>query len=379
MKKLPTLYKRTSTGKVQVWTMVVDKDTFYSIEGLQGCKMTQNAPTVCEPKNVGRANETSAEEQAVLEAEAKWKKKAKTGYFENVIDIDNEFYFEPMLAKDFEDFQKKIDWTHGVGVQIKFNGGRIVARKEGLFTRKGEKYVSIPHIEEGLKPLFEAYPNLILDGEGYNYDLREQLNEVMKLLRKTVHVTPEDLEKSKELVRFYVYDGFGFTGDEATDKDTGYLARKKAIDANLEKLYGRGVVERVDTAIVYSEAELEELYKKFLADRQEGAILRVLGVPYENKRSKYLLKYKPEDDAEGIILDIIEGVGNWAGTGKVIKLKWKGKIFKATFRGPHDKAVQFLKDKDKWIGKEVTFLYTGLTGKGIPNYARVDINNCLKK
>jgi len=41
-------------------------------------------------------------------------------------------------------------------------------------------------------------------------------------------------------------------------------------------------------------------------------------------------------------------------------------------------------DTDEWnsdptlLGKEVTFLYMGLTGLGTPNFARVDPDNCFK-
>ena len=54
-------------------------------------------------------------------------------------------------------------------------------------------------------------------------------------------------------------------------------------------------------------------------------------------------------------------------------------ITDATFKGTMEDCAQFLVDRDKWIGREVTFLYNGLTGLGSPNYSRVDFKNCLKK
>ena len=57
---------------------------------------------------------------------------------------------------------------------------------------------------------------------------------------------------------------------------------------------------------------------------------------------------------------------------------WVDSSKEATFKGTREEAVQFLKDKKKWVGKTVTFLYNGLTGLGTPNYARVDIRNCTK-
>ena len=120
------------------------------------------------------------------------------------------------------------------------------------------------------------------------------------------------------------------------------------------------------------------MYQELVDDGQEGGILRKMSESYEHKRSKNLLKVKPEDDDEAEIVDITEGTGNWSGTGKIITLKWNKKTFDATFKGTHEEGVEFLKNKKKWIGKTVTFLYNGLTGLGTPNYARVDYNNCIK-
>lgn len=374
-KKYPTIYARDSLNNVRVWSMEQEGNKYRTISGLQDGQLVTSEWTVALPKNEGKKNATDGSKQAESEIKNRYKKQLKTGYFENISNIDNNCYFQVMLAKSYEDYKSKIDWKTGVGVQIKFNGGRIVAQKNGLFTRKGERYQSLPHIEEALKPFFALYPDAVLDGEGFNYELRERLNEIMSLLRKTVHLSEKDLAKSKELIKFYVYDGAldkKFLGDD-------YLVRKASIDSAFAKLGGVSVVGEVATTHVHSEKELESLYSEYLKDNHEGAIIRVLNQPYQNKRSNYLLKYKPVDDSEAVIQDIIEGVGNWSGTGKVVMLKWGERTFNATFKGTHEEAKQFLQEKSKWVGKEITFEYNGLTGLGIPNYARVDINNCLKK
>jgi hypothetical protein len=53
-----------------------------------------------------------------------------------------------------------------------------------------------------------------------------------------------------------------------------------------------------------------------------------------------------------------------------------GKVFDATFKGGREKLTQILKEKDDWIGQKVTITYNGWTGKGTPNYAQIDPNNC---
>ncbi|NBT58535.1 hypothetical protein EBT16_07100, partial [bacterium] len=208
--------------------------------------------------------------------------------------------------------------------------------------------------------------------QNINEKFRQSLNEISKLIRKTVHITDEDLKRSREMVHYYVYDGYGF----GLDKERPYHERKQWIDAHVVGKYTH--VAKVEDFNLKSGEDLDRHYQGLVDEGHEGAILRHRGMKYEHKRSKNLLKVKPEDDDEAEILDIIEGTGNWSGTGKVMKLRWNGKDFDATFKGTQEQGAQFLKDKNKWIGKKVTFLYNGLTGLGTPNYARVDINNCLK-
>ena len=392
-KQYPTLYARGVHGEVRVWWMEQENEKYRSSSGVKGGQIIVASWTVAQGKNVGRTNGTSAVDQATKEIEAKYEKQLKSnGYWEDVKDIDKDKFFQVMLAKVFKDYKDKIDWAKGVGVQIKYNGGRIVATKDGLFSRKGERYISIPHIEEALKPFFLKFPDAILDGEGFNYDLRSELNEIMKLLRKTVHITPQDLENSKKKIRFYIYDGFGFPASKngANVLSTAcYLERKAAIDnAFFAPCFinrYKDIIAKVPTWIVYSEAELEDLYKKFLDDKQEGAILRILGEGYQNKRTDFLLKYKPVDDAEFKILSVQDGDGKFADRVATFTCQRidGGKyldgtdIFDATFKGKEEDAIEFWENRDSMIGEVVTILYNGLTGKGKPNYARFDCKNYL--
>ena len=372
-KTFPTLYCRDSNDKIRTWLMEQDGECYRTTSGILNGQLVISEWTTAQGKNSNKTNATTGYEQAFKEIEAKYKKQRKTGYFDTIEDIDNHFYFEVMLAKNLRDYRTKIKWKDGVIVQIKYNGARAVATKDGLFTRKGEKYISVPHINSDLVEFFTKYPDAILDGELYNYNLRQKLNELMSLVRKTKNITYEDLQKSKEIVRYYVYDGFGFG---ATQSD-GYVTRKNYIN-NLLFKYTQ-YIKKVDDYLIDSEEKLEDIYKMLLGDDQEGVIVRLLGVPYENKRSKYLLKYKPCDESEFIIIDILSGEGNWSNSGKVIIFKdANNKQFKGTFKGNYEDCVQFLKDKHIWIGKTVSVEYNGLTGLGTPQYARLNFSNCLK-
>ena len=383
MKVFPILYSRTSKDGVQQWQIVLDGDRFWVIEGLVGMKLTTNSPTVVKGKNLGKKNETSPQEQAALECQSKWEKKAKTGYCEDITKIDSCItYVEPMLAKTLDDYITKIDFSKGVLVQNKYNGFRAIATLENgkvvLKSRKGELYISIPHLNKDLEPFFAVYPNAVLDCELFNNGLRSKLNEMSKLVRKSKHATPEDLKRSSELVFLYCYDGFGW--EAGYEDDQPYEKRKEWIDKNLPK-YSK-YFRKVDSFLVHSMAEVDAMFGKFLEDGQEGCIVRLPGSPYEvGKRTKRLLKYKPEDSAEATITNIQEGKGNYAGIAKIISFKWdKGEDFDGTLMGDMEQGREILKNKADWIGKEVTFKYTGFTGKGSgkPNYARLDPDNCFE-
>lgn len=371
-----TLYTIDSTGKTRVWRQEQQGNKYRTIAGVKcSTNMVVSDWTVCEGKNLGKKNATSGSSQAEAEILAKYKKQLKTGYAKNEKDAaKGTSYIEPMLAKELDDYIKKIDFSKGVFVQNKYNGARCVATLEDgkvvLKSRKGELWVSVPHINKDLETFFAKYPDAVLDGELYNYDLREKLNELMKLVRKTKDISAEDLRKSEQMVRFYVYDGYD------NNSDVSYSIRKTWIDETVPK-YSKHY-RKVKTTLVHSMKDVDKIYETFLADGEEGAIIRVVDSPYEHKRSKFLLKYKPEDDDEAVILDLIEGEGNWAKTAKTATLKWKGKTFDATFLKSYELGVERLKNKKDWIGKTVTFLYTGLTGLGTPNYARINPENCFK-
>jgi hypothetical protein len=138
----------------------IDGNKFRVESGQTDGKKVLSEWTVCEPKNIGRANATTADEQAISEAQAKWDKKVKLGYTTDVTKIDSSTSFvEPMLAKDYDDYMNKMDWDEGVFVQNKYNGVRCVATLEGgevvLKSRKGEKWVSVPHINKDLEKFFD--------------------------------------------------------------------------------------------------------------------------------------------------------------------------------------------------------------------------------
>lgn len=376
---LPTLYSRTSAGGIQTWTIETEDDQIRTTYGLIDGKKTTSKWYKSTPTNVGRSNERSGAAQAIFEAKALWKKRTELGYHKDIKKIDSKTIgLDVMLAGDFEKFFDRIDMTIGALVQNKYNGVRCTAQLENgivvLRSRGFKEWITVPHINADLIAIFKMYPNAKLDGELYNYDLRERLNELNSLVRQS-KPKQADFAATEQMVRYYIYDGFDFT--EELGVDTAYIDRKTFID---EKIIPYTKYCRfVETTLCKSREEIDALYSTFVDRGDEGAIIRVPSTGYEQgRRSRELLKYKPEYDDEGIIEEIIEGEGNDVGTAKKAVVRWKGKKFFATFMGTREQRAQILNDKPDWLGSEKVFKYIGLTGLGTPGSARIDPNNCIK-
>ena len=65
---LEKLYKYAATGALQQWWIEVEGNKYRTHAGQVGGKITTTAWTHCEGKNQGRANATTAEEQALRDA-----------------------------------------------------------------------------------------------------------------------------------------------------------------------------------------------------------------------------------------------------------------------------------------------------------------------
>lgn len=355
--KLPTLYSRTSTGAVQTWTIEVEDDSFRTIHGQLDGKLQTTEWTVCEATNIGRANERTPQEQADFEARALWQKKLDSGYKTDINDIDTRTFIEPMLAKKWEDRKDKVEFP--VYSQPKLDGMRAIITKDGAKSRNGKDWVAIPHILKVLKPLFDAYPGLVLDGELYNHDLKHDFNKITSLVKKT-KPTAKDLQESSEVVQFWWYDIVGHYT---------FGKRKDMIKEFKEEFGLPECIQVVPTHFVENSEELDELYGGYLENGYEGQMIR-LDTPYECKRSSTLLKRKEFQDQEYKILDILEGVGNRSGyAGAMVFENELGIQFNSNIKGDRKWLQELLDNKSQYIGQLATVVFFNKTpDKSVPRF-----------
>lgn len=361
----PTLYKRTVTGAVQIWCIEVEGNRFRTQTGqIDGAK-TWSGWTECWAKNVGKSNATTDEQQAVVEAESRVKNKlAQGGYWERIEDIDKTRFFKPMLAHKYQDrVPTAEDYAEGrIYSQPKLDGVRCIVTVDGMWTRQGKPILSAPHIREALQDLFDADPDLILDGEIYTDALKDDFNAIISMAKKS-KPKPEDLAKSREHLEYWVYDLPSHPG--------GFADRFAELDRLLGKYPVGPWICLVHTERVRDSEHLNELYAEYLASGQEGQMVRHGDGEYENKRSKFLLKRKEFEDAEFEIVSINEGKGNWSGYAKSVTLRKGDELFSAGIKGNQDFNRELLARANELVGKQATVRYQHLTPDGVPRFGVV--------
>ena len=387
MSELKTLYKVDTTGKIRQWTVNVNNDTFWTEQGQVDGKIVVNKPTVTTPKNEGRSNATTAEEQALLEAQSKWTKQTDKGYVERIEDVHKITLYTPMLAQKFEDRMDELEFP--LFTQAKLDGIRCITYlKDGVLvakSRAGKPIEAIPHILEELESFFAENPNAVLDGELYNHDLKNDFNKIISLVRKQKPVRSasdtdksfdkklakfeEALSEAKDKVQYWIYDAPRI-GDYTESElfSVRFYDNAALPNASLDTNLGSSLVV-VPTYECSNFDEVDELYNEFMSEGYEGQMVRV-DFAYENKRSKKLLKRKDFTDSEYLVIGIEEGDGNRTGTAKNLTCKDEvtGQTFNSNIKGTHEYLAEILENKDYYIGQQATIKYFELTPDGIPRF-----------
>jgi ATP-dependent DNA ligase len=338
------------------------------VSGILDGKEVRSKWTTAKPKNIGRANGTTGQEQADLEIEARYTKKLKEDYYRSIEEAEDSpggNFFQPMLAKLWEKLTDKFK-IFPLIADPKLDGMRLTILQEEKISRKGLDMPTAIHIVEELKSFFVLYPNIRLDGELYNHDFKEDFNELMSIARK-VKPTKEDLKIAREKLQFHVYDYYNYD-----DPNLTALERKTWLSSNL---VGYEFVKVVPYVVVYNENELDKVKEEHLLSGYEGTITRQPKSPYETKRSSYLAKHKEFITEEFKVVDILAGKGNRSGIAGTIEVDVDGVIVRAGIRGSYAYADALLKNKDNYIGKLATMRHFGKTPDGSLRFpVCIDIN-----
>jgi len=349
-----TLYKKDSKDKIRIWRIRTDDSTIIQQSGILDGKLAENKKEA-KAKNIGKINETTPVEQAKLELESEYKSKLDEGYFKTIKEANEEEVILPMLAKSYKDYSKKVDWKLAF-VQPKLDGMRCLCIIKNdrikLKSRDGKTIEGLDHIIKELCKL----PDGIYDGELYCHGVGFQEN--MRLIKK---YRPGETEN----IKYCIYDFM---------MNNSYDVRYSHIDSIFKK--GKfNSLELVPAIRVYDESDLKKQHKVYLQDSYEGTILRQGTKSYGiNKRCDSLLKYKDFQDIALPIYDIIpsEQRPNW---GQFV-FYWKGasyykdgdNLMSTGMKFSHEEREEFLKNKQKYIGKTVEIRYFELSDYGVPRF-----------
>lgn len=381
-KIFPVIYKRTKTGKVQELQLFVERDYYYTVEGFTDGKKTTSAPTVCKPKNVGRSNATTAEEQAVSEADSKFKRYIEQGYTEDISKVDEakSELIGAMLAHGYKDNIEFLKDKELLYSQPKLDGIRcLVKDKETLHSRGNKQFHSVPHISEQIYRLstivrdtygdeFLVDDFLPFDGELYNHKLKNDFNKITSLVKKK-KPTERDLKDSKELVEYHIYDirlpGLSFS--ERINLLT-YLFTELVHPADFQNLRLVSTVKLGDE-FLDRDSHMDTLYQEYIQDGYEGQMIRNGKSSYQPDRTKDLLKRKEFQDEEFKIIGISEGTGARAGMmGRIHCETKKGVKFDANSRGTVVYFTELLVNSKNYIGKTATIRFQNYTPDGVPRF-----------
>ena len=255
---------------------------------------------------------------------------------------------KPMLAYPVSD--KPINYEDKVFMQPKLDGVRCIIQYEGggipkAYSRTGKEWKNIDHILFNLKPWFALNPHVILDGELYNHDLRDNFETIISLVRRQ---KPDDIDmmESADLVQFHCYD--------IIDETKTFEERNTFITQTVPRNH---CVHHVSTMRCISDEDAKEIHKVNLACGFEGSILRTNDT-YACKRSHNLRKFKDFHDTEAVITAWVEGKGKRKGTiGKFMAIDADGNEFGM----PVMDKFKFLQDNFKkmqgYVGETATFTY----------------------
>jgi DNA ligase-1 len=342
---LPTLYKMDSSKKIRVWSIITEGNTYSVSHGALGGAQQATLVT-CEGKNVGRSNETTAESQAISEAQGLWnKQKDRKGY---TVEIPTTQPNLPMLAHKYTDHSKKLKFPL-VSCSPKIDGLRLILSvQDGKVTttsRTGTIFTGLDHITKE----YAEFEDVVVDGELYSSTLT--FEQISSVVRKGDVNDPR-----MQSIFFFAFDLIN---------NDPYHTRV----VNLEYLVmGFNHTKVVPWFIIKSEDEIQPKHIEFIEQGYEGTMIRNLHSLYQkNKRSYDLLKKKDFLDNE------FEVIGYKAGKGKfenvpTFLLRCDGGEFEAVPKGDQSLREDYLRNAESYIGTLATVRFFEYTADGIPRF-----------
>ncbi len=353
--KTKTLYGVDKNGGAKVWKVWTDGADLIVEHGKVNGKQQQKI-TTCKGKNLGKTNETSDSDQAVLEAESKYRKQLDKYYKPTLEEAQVATTEGVMLAHDYLKQGHRINETFwasrkldGLRLKSEYLNGEVI-----LHSRGGKTYPVPPHLEPQLKRLHEESGLLQLDGEFYIH--ATPLQKIVSAAKKHNELTPQ--------LEYHIFD--------VPLEDTIWLKRKTVLESlDVSKTSSIFLVENE----LGTQGNLDELQAKYRSEGFEGVMLRNdCGLySFQNKRSADLQKYKLFMDSEALVVSCREDK-NQEG---VLSCEWQGISFDCKMKGNH--SFRCFEVQQGLIGQWINFSYQDTSIDGVPIFPVGQyVRNCDK-
>ncbi len=195
-----------------------------------------------------------------------------------------------------------------------------------------------------------SFPTVPLDGE--LWIARDRFDALSGTVRK---IEPVDAEWRQ--VRYLIFELPGAAGDFSQR-----VRQMRAIVAQA----GVPWLEAVEQVRVADKAELMQRLDAVLRTGGEGLMLHRADAAYQTGRSDALLKLKPWQDAEAVVVGHVPGKGKYRGMTGALQMEMPdGKRFRIG-SGLSDA----LRRQPPPIGTRITYRYQQLTKNGVPRFPR---------
>jgi ATP-dependent DNA ligase len=373
----PTLYI-FKNNKVYQWSIKIEKDgnsyKMITSHGQKNGAITDHEKVI----DKGKASRTVLE-QAILEADSKFKQKKDKELYAEKISIHTKIDVRPMLANKFSfDLYKKTGRSFKISfpayVQRKYDGIRCISYLDTntnnvvIESRKGIEFQNFNALKDLLGDFFKNLPpNFYFDGELYTDEIDFEV--ISGLIRLHEEHTSKDDFKKIDKIKYFIYDFF-----DANNPNITFEQRLEILN-NLLKDYAINDKKKNNSLIVlvptYKIDKLEDVktyHDKFVQEGYEGIMVRDKEGPYEpNKRSKYLQKYKEIMEEEFKIIGFTEGEVEKGLVIWIVELPNK-KTCNVVPLGTVEYRKDLYKNAEKYIGSLLTVIFQEYTNDGIPRF-----------
>lgn len=359
-----TLFGFDTKGNVKVWEIKTVGAEIHVSHGRKDGKM-QTKVTVAKGKNIGRSNETTPEEQAVLEAVSKVNKQMDKRYRETEEELallgEAEEALLPMLAHDYTKVGHRM--AYPCHVSPKLDGVRclaIITPGSVEFRTRGGKAYDVPaHLFNELQSVLETsgLDKLILDGELYIHGV--SLQNIVSCVKKENEMT-KDLE-------FWIFD---VPSEKAWRERYVDLSN---IGVDLELTSPLKIVNNINCE---SEEHARQMLSYFMERGFEGIMLRNPDGPYQfNYRSPYLMKWKEFQDIEAKVIGIRRDKNDEG----VLKCRLQSGVeFECKMVGSHE--YRHFDSMMTLVGAWITVKFQQYTDGGAPQFpVGMNVRDCDEK